>query len=84
MPCPHRGEGPITDVAEFGTHRRVRVDGVNLHLVEAVAGAPVVFLNGFPVFWYSWQRQPPAVAAVQNFGQIICGGTKPRLPPAVK
>lgn len=48
---------------EIGTHRRVDVGEVGLHLVEAGAGPLVVFLHGFPEFWYSWRHQLPAVAA---------------------
>src|SRR5438128_2134073 len=47
---------------EIGTHSRVTVNGVGLHLVEAGQGPPVVLLHGFPEFWYSWRRQIPALA----------------------
>jgi pimeloyl-ACP methyl ester carboxylesterase len=43
-------------------HRRVAVDGIGLHYVEAGAGRPVVLLHGFPEFWYSWRHQLPALA----------------------
>ena len=45
------------------THGRAVVDGVGLHYVEAGAGPLVLFLHGFPEFWYSWRHQLPAVAA---------------------
>jgi pimeloyl-ACP methyl ester carboxylesterase len=48
---------------EVGAHRRVVVNGVGLHVAEVGAGPPVVFLHGFPEFWYSWRHQLPAVAA---------------------
>jgi len=38
-------------------------DGVSLHLVTAAPGvssdssAPLLFLHGFPEFWYAWRRQ---------------------------
>ena len=48
---------------EVGTHRRVVVNGVGLHVVEAGEGPPVVMLHGFPEFWYSWRHQIPALAA---------------------
>ena len=44
-------------------HRRVRASGVELHCVEYGAGrarqdAPLMlFLHGFPEFWYSWRHQ---------------------------
>jgi len=48
---------------EVGIHRRVAVNGVGLHVVEAGSGPPVLLLHGFPEFWYSWRHQLPAVAA---------------------
>jgi epoxide hydrolase 4 len=50
-------------VIDIGTHRRLAVNGLRLHLVEAGAGPLVVLLHGFPEFWYSWRRQLPALAA---------------------
>lgn len=43
-------------------HRRLPVDGVELHLAEAGAGPLVVLLHGFPELWYSWRHQLPALA----------------------
>lgn len=46
------------------THRHVNVGEVSLHIAEA--GDPskplVVFLHGFPEFWYSWRHQLEALA----------------------
>jgi pimeloyl-ACP methyl ester carboxylesterase len=33
------------------------VNGVRLHYVSAGAGEPILFLHGFPEFWYAWKRQ---------------------------
>ena len=44
------------------THRRVRVNGIDVHLAEAGDGPPVVLLHGFPELWCSWRHQLPAVA----------------------
>jgi len=49
-------------------HRHVAANGARFHLAECVpAGAPnaplVLFLHGFPAFWWSWRAQLPAVAA---------------------
>src|SRR3954452_11295804 len=49
-------------IAEYGRSRRVRVNGIQLHLVEKASGPPVVFLHGFPEFWYSWRHQISAIA----------------------
>jgi pimeloyl-ACP methyl ester carboxylesterase len=45
------------------THRTIRTNGINMHIAEAGAGFPVVFLHGFPELWYSWRHQLPAIAA---------------------
>ena len=42
--------------------RTVRTNGVDLHVVEAGEGFPVVFAHGFPELSYSWRHQLPAVA----------------------
>jgi len=47
---------------ELGTSRFASVNGVRLHYVEAGTGPLVVFLHGFPQFWYAWRRQLPALA----------------------
>jgi pimeloyl-ACP methyl ester carboxylesterase len=36
---------------------RVKVNGVELHCVTAGAGPVMLFLHGFPEFWYEWKRQ---------------------------
>lgn len=43
------------------THHRHRLNGVRLHWVEQGDGVPVVFLHGFPEFWWSWRHQIPAL-----------------------
>lgn len=44
-------------------HRKIQTNGINLHIAEAGAGFPVIFLHGFPELWYSWKNQLPALAA---------------------
>jgi pimeloyl-ACP methyl ester carboxylesterase len=43
-------------------HESARLNGVDLHWVEAGEGKPVILLHGFPEFWYGWRRQIPALA----------------------
>jgi pimeloyl-ACP methyl ester carboxylesterase len=43
-------------------HRFVNANGTRFHVVEAGTGPLVLFLHGFPEFWYAWQHQLPAVA----------------------
>ena len=53
-----------TDFAVPGElHRRVSLERLTLHYVEAGSGVPVVLLHGFPEFWYSWRHQIAALAA---------------------
>ena len=35
------------------------VNGITLHTIEAgdKDGVPIIFLHGFPEFWYSWKNQ---------------------------
>ena len=55
----------MTDAANKASWERALIPaaGVSLHLVTAGPGtslgdpAPVLFLHGFPEFWYAWHRQ---------------------------
>jgi pimeloyl-ACP methyl ester carboxylesterase len=49
----------MTDVRE----RTVNTNGVELHVLEAGEGIPVVLAHGFPELAYSWRHQLPALAA---------------------
>ena len=44
------------------THRFVSANGSRFHVVEAGAGPLVMFLHGFPEFWYAWHKVLPVVA----------------------
>jgi pimeloyl-ACP methyl ester carboxylesterase len=44
------------------THRFVNANGTRFHAVEAGTGPLVLFLHGFPEFWYAWHHQLPAIA----------------------
>ena len=45
------------------THNYAEVNGVRLHYVAAGQGPLILFLHGFPEFWYEWKKQLP------EFGQ---------------
>ncbi|MGI8913617.1 MAG: alpha/beta fold hydrolase [Chloroflexota bacterium] len=38
-------------------HGYARVNGIRIHYVEAGSGPLMLFLHGFPEFWYAWDRQ---------------------------
>jgi pimeloyl-ACP methyl ester carboxylesterase len=44
------------------THRFVGANGTRFHVVEAGTGPLVLFLHGFPEFWWAWHEMLPAVA----------------------
>jgi pimeloyl-ACP methyl ester carboxylesterase len=46
-----------------GRHRYVAANGARFHVVELGHGPLVVFLHGFPEFWWAWRHQLPLVAA---------------------
>ncbi|MBI3493434.1 MAG: alpha/beta hydrolase [Acidobacteria bacterium] len=41
------------------THQYANVNGVRLHYARAGRGPLIVFLHGFPEFWYEWKNQIP-------------------------
>jgi pimeloyl-ACP methyl ester carboxylesterase len=44
------------------SHRLVGANGSRFHVVEAGTGPLVLFLHGFPEFWWCWHEILPAVA----------------------
>jgi pimeloyl-ACP methyl ester carboxylesterase len=60
------GSGPIDESCVLmegpWTHRFVGANGSRFHVVEAGSGPLVLFLHGFPEFWYAWHEMLPAVA----------------------
>jgi pimeloyl-ACP methyl ester carboxylesterase len=45
------------------SHRFASANGTRLHVAEQGEGPLVLFLHGFPEFWYAWHHQLPAMAA---------------------
>ena len=37
----------------------LNVNGIRMHYVTMGKGPLIVFLHGFPEFWYSWRHQIP-------------------------
>jgi pimeloyl-ACP methyl ester carboxylesterase len=44
------------------THHHADINGIPAHFVEQGDGPAVVFCHGFPMLWFSWHRQIPALA----------------------
>ena len=41
------------------THAYAEVNGIRMHYVSAGQGELILFLHGFPEFWYEWRKQLP-------------------------
>ena len=44
------------------THDFITTNGIKLHSVTQGEGPLILFLHGFPEFWYSWRKQIPEFA----------------------
>ena len=44
------------------SHRWVAANGARFHVVDSGTGPLVLFLHGFPEFWWAWRHQLPALA----------------------
>lgn len=52
-------------MSEF-RHGFADVNGVRLHYAEAGSGPLILFLHGFPEFWYAWRHQLAAFAGTHH------------------
>lgn len=52
----------MEDVWDRVEHHYADNDGTRLHYVTLGEGKPIVFVHGFPDFWYSWRHQMKALA----------------------
>lgn len=52
----------VIDIAGPWDHRWIAANGARFHTAQAGSGPLVVFLHGFPEFWWAWRHQLPAVA----------------------
>jgi len=53
------------------THRDVSANGIRMHAVELGTGPLVLFLHGFPGFWWSWRHQLIGLAD-RGFRAVAC------------
>lgn len=49
-------------LVESWLHENIVTNGVKLHYVTQGSGPLMLFLHGFPEFWYSWRHQIPEFA----------------------
>jgi pimeloyl-ACP methyl ester carboxylesterase len=49
-------------MTEPWTHGLISTNGIQLHYVTQGEGPLLLFLHGFPEFWYSWRKQIPEFA----------------------
>ena len=50
------------DVYDRVDHHMVDNEGVNIRYVTLGQGAPILFVHGFPDYWYSWRHQMAGLA----------------------
>ena len=53
---------PAAEPRETWVHKYATVNGVKLHYVEQGKGPAILFLHGFPEFWYAWKDLVPEFA----------------------
>lgn len=44
-------------ITNYGEHRFIKTNGIQLHYVSKGEGKLMLMLHGFPEFWYSWRHQ---------------------------
>ena len=50
------------DVMDQVEHKYADSDGVSIHYAKMGSGPLMVFIHGFPDFWYSWRHQMAGLA----------------------
>ena len=57
------GQGGTLSHPDSFHHQTVQANGLNFHCVVAGDGKPVLFLHGFPEFWFEWRNMLPVFAS---------------------
>jgi len=64
VPAPHpHSLREVIEVAGPWSHHKVAANGAQFHVTEMGSGPLVLFLHGFPEFWWTWRHLLPATAA---------------------
>lgn len=61
------------DIHDIVTHHTADSNGVNIHYVSAGEGPVVLFVHGFPDYWYSWRNQ---MAALKDEYRVVAMDTR--------
>lgn len=61
--CGEENNSIDAKVLKLVQHGFAENDGVRIHYVEAGEGTPLIFLHGFPDYWYTWRSQIATLAA---------------------
>ena len=69
---------------ETWKHDRIQTNGIHLHYVSQGEGDLILFLHGFPEFWYSWRHQIPEFAKDRKAVAIDLRGYNDSDKPAAK
>ena len=62
QPAEHHPDASVARVAGPWQHQMVAANGARFHVAVAGDGPLVLFLHGFPQFWWAWRHQLPALA----------------------
>ena len=62
-------------------HEATSSDGVKIHYVSIGQGPVVLFVHGFPDFWYTWRHQMEALRIRIGRWPWICGLTTSAASP---
>src|SRR5438876_3167456 len=65
--------GALAQVPPPISHEYADVNGGRLHYAKAGSGPLIVFLHGFPEFWYEWKnRSEEHTSELQSPVQLVC------------
>lgn len=44
-------------------HKKIPVNGINMHVADLGKGPTIIFIHGFPELWYTWRHQMTYLAS---------------------